>query len=234
VDGAERKQLTFAPMESLAPRWSPDGKAIAFMGRSPGKAWQIYRIPVEGGPAGPLVPGPEDQANPTWSPDGNVLAYAGAPWQTGFIASSTAIYRLDLRTHQVTTLPDSAGLWSPRWSPDGRYLVAETIDSQGLRIFDLRARQWTSLVQVPGEVLEYTAWSHDSRYVYFNAVGKSTNGIYRVNVEGARRATVVVDLRSLSPAHTAGQWFSLAPDDSPLVAHDTTIREIYAIDVRFP
>jgi len=31
---------------------------------------------------------------------------------------------LDLRSNQVSTLPDSDGVYSPRWSPDGRYIAA--------------------------------------------------------------------------------------------------------------
>jgi len=234
IDGNERLQLTFTPMESLQPRWSPDGKTIAFMGRSPGKPWQIYRISAQGGLPGPLAAGPDDQASPAWSPDGNVLVYAGAPWQNNFVASSTAIYSLDLRTHQVAMLPDSQGLWSPRWSPDGRYLVAETIDSQGLKLFDFRLRKWVPLVEISQELLDYTAWSHDSKYVYFNAHGQNSAAVYRVAIEGSHRIETAADLKSLPPAYTLGEWFTLDPDDSILVLRDTSIQEIYALDVRFP
>ena len=48
ADGGDRHQLTFAPMEVALPRWSPDGKRIAFMGREPGKPWKIYLMPVGG------------------------------------------------------------------------------------------------------------------------------------------------------------------------------------------
>src|SRR3982751_6223444 len=33
VDGSERLQLTFPPLRVLLPRWSPDGKQIAFNAR---------------------------------------------------------------------------------------------------------------------------------------------------------------------------------------------------------
>ena len=44
MDGSERQQLTFAPMRAFLPRWSPNGKEIAFMGAAPGKPWRIFRI----------------------------------------------------------------------------------------------------------------------------------------------------------------------------------------------
>src|SRR5438094_3144560 len=37
IDGSERLQLTFAPMQAWLPRWSPDGKQIAFQGTIPNK-----------------------------------------------------------------------------------------------------------------------------------------------------------------------------------------------------
>ena len=48
--------------------------------------------------------------------------------------------RLDLKTHELTTLPGSEGLFSPRWSLDGRYLAALTSDSRKLMLFDFETR----------------------------------------------------------------------------------------------
>lgn len=233
VDGSERIQLTFATMESLLPRWSPDGKTIAFMARAPGEPWQIRTIAAQGGPSEALVAGPDNQATPGWSRDGKLLTYAGAPWLHGFEANSTAIHCFDLRTHQVTTLPKSLGLWSPRWSPDGRYVVAETADSHGLRLFDVRKQSWEPLADVSGEVVGYSAWSRDSRYLYFNSRGQGSARIYRVDVRRERRVREVVDLGT-SSAETLGEWFTLAPDDSPLVLRDTSIRNLYELELRLP
>ena len=76
--------------------------------------------------------------------------------------------------------------------------------------------------------------SHDSKYVYFNAYGATSNKIYRVPVDGEPHLTTVVDLKDLPPGNTLGSWFTLAPDDSPLVVRDSSIRNIYALDMRFP
>ena len=48
VDGSQRLQLTFASMQTTMPRWSPDGKQIAFVGYTPGKPPKIYFIPADG------------------------------------------------------------------------------------------------------------------------------------------------------------------------------------------
>ena len=45
VDGSERLQLTFPPMRAFLPRWSPDGKQIAFNARLPNKALEYLSYP---------------------------------------------------------------------------------------------------------------------------------------------------------------------------------------------
>jgi DNA-binding winged helix-turn-helix (wHTH) protein/Tol biopolymer transport system component len=234
IDGSERMQLTFAPMETLLPRWSPDGAVIALAARSPGNPWNVYMVPASGGLPQPLAPSPDQQATPAWSPDGNVIAFAGAPWENGFAPNSTPIQLLDLRTRQSTILPGSESLWSPRWSPNGRYLVAETNDSQELRLFDFRERQWRPLARVSNAVVGYTAWSRDSESVYFNAYGDKGNGVYRVTVAGGQNPEQVLDLKRVPLADTLGQWFTLAPDGSALLLRDTSIRKIYALTLKSP
>jgi hypothetical protein len=35
-------------------------------------------------------------------------------------------------------------------------------------------------------------------------------------------------------AGTSGQWFGLAPDESPLLARDISAQEIYALEMQWP
>jgi Tol biopolymer transport system component len=111
------------------PRWSPDGKQIAFMGQMPGKPIKIYRIAAEGGRAEQLTTGDHNDADPNWSADGTSLVFAGNPSIESGIQS---INLLNLKTRQVTTVPGSEGLFTPRWSPDGRHIDAGTGEAQKL------------------------------------------------------------------------------------------------------
>jgi len=233
ANGSERRELTDGNRTALLPAWSPDGKRIAYMERAQAGPWKIHLVSSEGGTPEELLAGNDDEGNPTWSPDGNLLIFSGVPWEHGFAAQSTAIREVDLRTRRVETLPDSAGLWSPRWAPDGKYVVAETIDSKSLVLYDFAERRWLPLASAPEGTIGYTSWSHDSRYVYYNTYAGQRGTIYRA--DRVRRASERVSLaESVVAGVTLGQWFALAPDDSPLLLRDTSVRELFALDLRLP
>jgi Tol biopolymer transport system component len=66
------------------PRWSPDGKQIAFVGAMPGERFKAYVISAEGGSAEPIPSQESVQADPTWSPDGNsIIFWRRAAWPAG-------------------------------------------------------------------------------------------------------------------------------------------------------
>ena len=61
---------------------------------------------------------------------------------------------LDLKTRTLTKIPGSEGLFSPRWSPDGRYIAALSPDNTTLKRYDFSNLQtWSSwLVESAGSV----------------------------------------------------------------------------------
>ena len=66
------RQFTYGDQVDRLPRWSPDGKTIAFLSnRKNEKQFQLYLIPVDGGEARPLTDLTGSFANYEWSPDGN-------------------------------------------------------------------------------------------------------------------------------------------------------------------
>lgn len=73
IDGKDTKQFTSSPKRESQPRWSPDGKTIAFVSNRDGNA-QIYLMPVSGGEARKLTTISTGASGPVWSSDGkNIL-----------------------------------------------------------------------------------------------------------------------------------------------------------------
>jgi dipeptidyl aminopeptidase/acylaminoacyl peptidase len=74
--GGASKQLTSGDNNDLSPRWSPDGKWIAFVSkRGNDTANQIYVIAPDGGEARRLTSVPTGAASPKWFPDSNRIAF---------------------------------------------------------------------------------------------------------------------------------------------------------------
>jgi Tol biopolymer transport system component/predicted Ser/Thr protein kinase len=226
VDGSQRLQLSFPPMGGLLPRWSPDGKRIVFMATAPGKPWKISLVSAEGGNFQQLLPGDRNEADPNWSPDGNSLVFGDAPSQEGGTSGTVSIHILDLRTHQVSTLPGSEGLFSPRWSPNGRYVCALKADSSKLLLFDFTTQKWVELVNM---LAAYPSWSRDGQYIYFDSSNGGDPVLSRVRISD-RKLERLAGLKDLKRTGYLGPWYGLAPDDSPLLMRNVGTREIYALD----
>ena len=72
--GGEPRQLTNSPKHDRHPRWSPDGKWIAFESTRDGEA-QIWVMPAAGGEARKVTTLATGAGQPMWSPDGKQLAF---------------------------------------------------------------------------------------------------------------------------------------------------------------
>ncbi|MGH8126500.1 MAG: hypothetical protein ACREPK_11715, partial [Rhodanobacteraceae bacterium] len=58
-----------------SPRWSPDGRSLAFIAKVGSEAPQIYSVPVAGGTPEQLGDAPNGVEQFAWSPDGSTIAY---------------------------------------------------------------------------------------------------------------------------------------------------------------
>jgi len=228
TDGTQRLQLTFPPMRAYLPRWSPDGKRITFGAELPNGVSNNYIVSADGGTP-EEIPSPDKAVgDPNWSPDGNSIVFWSAP---AFPVTHTIrVNIVDLRTHAISTVPGSEGIFSPHWSPDGRYLAALADGGEAVMLFTFKDQKWLELAHIPGA---FPNWSRDSRYVYFHSFGMDAS-IYRVRISD-RKLEKVVDLRGIRlTIGDEGTWCGLASDDSPLILRDVGSQEIYALDLQLP
>ena len=236
IDGTQRQQLTVPPLQAAEPQWSPNGRQIAFHGHMPGEKATLYVIAAEGGSPEAITTRPGASA-PTWSPDGNSVIF----FEVGDLGldRTTRILLLDLHTHQVSTLPASEGLYRPRLSPDGRYVVASTVDLRKLMLFDFWAQKWSELVN--GSLMAWSEWSADGKHVFYIADPPGSFDIdslilySRVDIN-SRKVERVANLEQTRGLHAGrfGTYYGVTPDGSPLFLRNTGFQEIYALDVDLP
>jgi Tol biopolymer transport system component len=228
-DGTDRLQLTSPPMRAALPHWSPDGRQIAFSAALPGKPWNIQIISVDGGNPKTINPGEHNDGDATFSSDGTQLVY-GSLWPADLAVFGIRV--IDLKTGKTTKLPGSEGFFSPRWSPDGRYIAASTSDTHHVMLFDFKIQKWIELAHVDAA---YPAWTSDSSAIYLTASSNGEEGVIRVRLSDHRIERVVADLKGFRAAQgTFGPWFGIDPDGVPITLRDIGTQEIYALEWEAP
>jgi len=230
-DGSDRHELSFPPMEVGQPRWSPDGKQIAFDGAEPGKARKIYVISPEGGNPEQVTQGDKDDIDPSWSPNGDSIVFGGSS-DMATTSKQHPIQILNLRNSQLTTLPDSGQYFSPRWSPDGRSILVIEADSSTFVLYDIAKRSWEKFTNVKGA---WPVWSPDGRCIYFNGAFDANFPEYRLCLSD-RKPQLVAYVAEAGPIVVGNfwKWTGVTPDGSILVARDISVEEIYSVELDLP
>ena len=224
-DGTGKIQLSSPPLLAASPRWSPDSKQIAFYEYSFGKRRKLYLVSANGGSPQQLLPeDPDPQTDPDWSPDGHEILLSGESDDP-----NVAIRVLDLHTNHISTVAGSDGLYSARWSPDGRYIVAMPSDSLSLMLFDFQTQKWSQLVKVRAA---FPNWSRDGQYIYFLRWLDNPAAL-RVRITD-QKVEQVADLANLPTTGNIGPWLGLDPDDSLLLLRDIGTQDVYSVDWNKP
>lgn len=130
-------QKTFDTKHSyIQPKFSPDGKRIAFASNRSGTSWDIYEIDAVGKSAMTCVTSDlriSDEFHPTYSPsEFNKIAFSvsNGKWSIGV---------KDRLTGEMTYL-STEGLY-PEWSPDGTKIAYQKARKRGTRWFHIGAIQ---------------------------------------------------------------------------------------------
>jgi Tol biopolymer transport system component len=161
-DGAGLRQLTSNVHKDRYPRWSPDGRRIAFLS-SHGGEYDIWLINADGSGLERLTWTQSSAVYfPVWSPDGKLLAYTtrenafimdlAKPWKEQSPKPARVPPEFDARFYP----------WS--WSPDGRKLAGallkpDGVSVVGLGIYSLESQQMERLPQIGYNPV----WLGDSR-----------------------------------------------------------------------
>jgi len=200
---AEPAPFIFSTRSQSAPRYSPDGRKIAFISNRSGKD-QVWACnadgsdPVQLTSAGPC-------GRPSWSPDGQRIVFG----------SDVDRYEqiLDVsvrggRTRRLTTEPyNDTG---PIWSGDGKWIYYLSDRSGGqFQIWKLPAEGGTAV-----QITQKGGWAHlvspDGKTIYYKKIRSRDGPLWQVPADGGEESQVLDSVTFMNFDVTRGGIYFLA------------------------
>jgi hypothetical protein len=133
-----------AGQQAFTPRFSPDGRHVAYSSWSEGGYRDIRVVDVETGRFFEITHDRANDVTPSWSPDGRYVLWSSDRTD---IANVYAYELSTGRTRQVTNV--LTGAFMPEVSPDGRTLVYVGYTSIGFDLFSMPFDERAFLVALP-------------------------------------------------------------------------------------
>lgn len=227
-NGTERLQLTPTDMEVFLADWSPDDSQLAIMARIRNQAWRIYVVPSAGGHAALVFDDGHNAADPSWGPDGKELVFGRLNDVMGQDSSPRTLQIVDASSGRTETVPGSDGLYSPRWSPDGKYIAALSADGLALKVFATATQRW---IPLPVKSGADPRWSRDSRSLYVHEFANPLQPIERISIPDARIEDTLDLVKPQDQSNLAFTFSGVTPAGDLLVRAGTSCSNLYAMDL---
>ena len=174
-DGSNVRQLTSNEVLDGSPRWSPDGKYIAFdraMERVTNEQnHDLFIMNPDGTGERQLTSYGGLDTTPTWSPDSKQLLF---PSTRG---GSVGLFILNIETRQLRALRFPFGkrkthyMTGADWSPDGKkiaYLLTRLKPyQQAIYIMDADGRNQRPFIRMGPPFISNIRWSPDGKYILY-------------------------------------------------------------------
>jgi Tol biopolymer transport system component len=199
------RKLTDASWSSEFPKWSPDGKRIAFSA-NPGGRYQIFVMNADGSDVRQVTRAEHDAIEQAWFPDGKRIAFTEQR-RTGLDRSYT-LWSIDLETQMLERLipefSDSSGL--PEFSPAAPLLAftGKKLLGWDVFVYDLKSKTITQVTRGGNACRPH--FSPDGRKIAFvssQADGKGDIWIMNPDGSGQDRLTDLPDTFDYYPSWSA-------------------------------
>ena len=220
INGGDSLQLTFEPMRSAQPVWSPDGSEIAFMGWVPGEPYKVYVVSANGGKPSLISTGDSNSRSPSWSSDGERLVFSNTA------SDQLQVYDLTLAT--TANMPGTSGARSPTWSPDGKSIAAQS--GENLILYDVDSQESTILLKNARYHFKYWSAESDALYLVDSFLVGRERSVYHLNIEDKKLSKIAVVGNLRNTWGTLSQWVGVKPDGTPILLRDQSIHNIYALE----
>ena len=228
ADGSDKIQLTPNDLEVFSEQWSPDGSKLVMMARRAGETWQIYVVSVDGGKSELLFRDNRNVADPGWSADGKEIVFGREPDSMGKENGPRTLELFNLQSQTRTAMPHSEGLFSPRWSPDGKWIAALTLAQNKVMLFDVASQRWSELASTSASD---PTWSNDSKAIFIHAFLAENQPIVRISVPSGE-AKVVASSEDFHVREPADYFFGgLTPENLPLVRPRVGTGNLFVMDL---
>mgnify|MGYP006273219641 CR=1 FL=1 len=180
ASGGEMKRITDVFNDARQPRWSPDGRTIAFFAFRDG-GYDIWAIDPDGANQRKLTWGGYDDREPIFSHDGTRIAFSSD--RGSAMGSDYNIWTLDLRSgelKQITKHPSEE--FMPAWSPDDSEIAFATSrdNYESLWAMNVRTQGDRRLRSVKGARLDAPSWGPGGQLLYH----VTQAGLTRYEIEG--------------------------------------------------
>jgi TolB protein len=179
ADGKNSKTLLPHKAFDESPRWSPDGKRIAWVSTRDGNQ-EIYTADAAtGGDIRRLTNDAGFDNNPAWSPDGKKIAFVSSRFGNFEICTMDAD---GSRVKRLTNHPAS-DMW-PAWSPDGKKIAFTSNRDGNYEIYVMNADGTgpRNLTRHKGQD-NFAAWAPDGKSIAFISSRNGGHDIYTMEVE---------------------------------------------------
>jgi Tol biopolymer transport system component len=235
VGSPDVRRLTTHPARDIAPRWSFDGRQIAYLRAEPSGNIEFLRVMSALGGGDRQVSELAVLPQPAWSPDDQWIAAGLAPAQTGKPGGIHLVPLTGREPRQLTRSPVGGVDWMPAFSPDGRRLAYSTCRdfTTNCHIYVLTldagfgavgsARR---LTVEPLSSIRGVAWSRDGSSVIYGAIHGASNDVWRVRADGNAppQRIEIAGLNASYPATTLST-------DRLAFTRGVVDQDVYAFDV---
>ncbi len=218
------RKITFTPFDSEGLAWSPRGDRLVIRGRiGATQPWHLFIYTLANRNLRELPRTGINVGIASWSPHGKRLVYGDLPNPNGDFPHPSGIHIYTLAQGTRTTLSGSQGLWTARWSPNGRWIAALRQRSQRLVIYSIRRRRWR---MTPIRQVDNPVWSRRGNELYFDTRGNNL-GFFRYSPATGKLHEIVSLNRY---GWLVDGWSGLDWHNRPLVTRARGLNEIYRLN----